>query len=354
MKKEERKLLFLFKYVILFVVKDRSFPSTSSGRTACNIFPPVRVELVETYRTVFSFYEKVNMHAKYTYLTYSLSCLIVISNLGMQITKMPCNLKKKFVRTAIAKSPELDSIRQQWHINNTPQEVVDISQGKIRIKEEIPHGKRYGTCHNYAFTKLMGIVGKAPQILNIWGQKDYYGDHYLKIYEFFDLLEPNAVLQPGDLAVYLRRNEKGFKDVTHTGSVVGDDCIESKWGPIPAVFEHPIWYVPVQFENDVRYLRLKMSGPDLLDKIQQRLQQKQVKKRYEDLAQRAQQELFNNIKEYEQDKSKGYKISMSLEYNMNTHLDIPDENGITPLMHAERIGCEDLKEFFAAYQQYSE
>ncbi|HEX4068502.1 MAG TPA: hypothetical protein VHX42_00230, partial [Candidatus Babeliales bacterium] len=163
------------------------------------------------------------MHKKYTYI---LSLIIFPSIFTMQITKVPLSLKKKFVRTTINKSPELDAIRKKFRFYSSPQEVVDISQGKIVIKEEIPLGKRYGTCHNYAFTKLMGIVGKAPQKLNILGQKDYYGDNYLKIYEFFDFLEPGVALQPGDLAVYVRQDEKGFKDVTHTGIVVGDDCIE--------------------------------------------------------------------------------------------------------------------------------
>ncbi len=288
--------------------------------------------------------------------TYSLALIISPSIIGMQLTKRPFNVNKKFIRNVIGRSPELCAIRQKWSINNSPQEVVDISQGKIVIKEEIPYGKRYGTCHNYAFTKTMGIVGQAPKILNILGQTDYYGDDYLKAFHFFDILEPAAALQPGDLAIYLKQNEKGLKEITHTGIVVSDDCIESKWGPIRGIFEHPIWYVPEGFGDHCRYLRLKISGDNLLVKIQKRLQQKQVKKRYDILARRAQQQLFDNIKEYEQNKCSlnASKIYTSLEYNMNVHLDIPDAHGITPLMHAERIGCEDLQELFAAYQKYNE
>jgi hypothetical protein len=301
------------------------------------------------------------MH-KQTIFTYSLSCLIVTSNLGMHLTKIPSNIKKKFIRTVIKQSPELDTIRQQWHINNTPQEAVDISQGKIRIKEEVPHGKRYGVCHNYAFTKLMGIVGK-PKILNILGQKDYYAGlqankaYGVNILEFFDIVDGKS-MQPGDIAMYIADNkEENFLNrIMHTGIVVGDDCIESKWGPISAVFEHPIWYVPAQFGNHIIYNRLNIEKSRLLEVIQERLNQESVKETYAECAHKHQQELFDRIKQYEQDKSSinGSKIFMSLEYDMNVHLDVPDENGITPLMHAERIGCEDLKDFFAAYQQYSE
>ena len=300
------------------------------------------------------------MH-KYTYFTYLLSLIIFSSAFGMQLTKRPSSLKQKFIRTAIAKSPELDAIRQKldrgtWDGKNGPQEVVDISQGKIRIKEEIPYGKRCGSCHNYVFTKKMRIVGDAPRILNILGQNDYYEGNYLKIYKFFDLLEPGAVVQPGDLAVYLKQNEKGFKEIAHTGIVVNDDCIESKWGTIRAVFEHPLWYVPVKFGDHCRYFRPKISGDDLLVEVQKKLQQKQIKKRYDTLAWRAQKQLFDNIKQYEQDQLRDNfgEIYSTLEFNMNVHLDIPDENGITPLMHAERIGCETLKEMFEIYQKYNE
>jgi hypothetical protein len=281
--------------------------------------------------------------------------------IGMQLIKKPTPVKKNFIRTVIGKSLELDAIRQKldigkWDGRNGPQEIVDISQGNIRIKEKIPYGKRYGSCHNYAFTKKMGIVGQAPKTLNILGQTDYYGDDYLKICKFFDLLEPGAVVQPGDIAVYLRQNEKGFKEIAHTGIVVNDDCIESKWGTIRAVFEHPLWYVPVKFGDHCRYFRPKIGGNDLLVKVQKKLQQKQIKKRYDTLAWCAQKQLFDNIKQYEQDQLRDNfgEIYSTLEFNMNTHLDIPDENGVTPLMHAQRIGCVKLQEMFAIYQKYNE
>lgn len=291
------------------------------------------------------------------FFIHSLSCLIVTSSFGMQLVKKPFHFKKNFIRTAIAKSAELDAMRKTWRINNSPQDIVDISQGKIVIKEEILLGKRYGTCHNYAFTKLMGIIGKTPKVLNIRGQKDYYGDHYLKTYDFFDLLAPGASLQAGDLAVYILEDENGLvEDVTHTGIVVGDDCIESKWGPIPAVFEHPIWYVPANFGDCCLYLRSKMNGSDLLASIQKRLQQKRVKKRYDVLALAAQKALCNAIERYEQNKfdENFDEICTLLEYHMNVYLDVPDENGVTPLVHAEKIGCEKLKKLFAAYQKYNE
>ena len=300
------------------------------------------------------------------YYIYSLFLIISFSLVGMQLTKTPSRLNKKFVRTAINQSDSLDAMRKAWRINHSPQEVVDISQGKIKIKEEISLGKRYGVCHNYAFTKLMGIVGK-PKVLNIRGQRDYYAYadiaddgkeelSGLSILDFFDPVSGQSP-QPGDLAVYIADGEEKnmFNRIMHTGIVVGDDCIESKWGPISAVFEHPIWYVPESFGNRIVYIRLNINVSDLLPKVQEKLKQAPIKKKYAESAQKNQQKLFDNIKEYERDKSKGGpKIYTLLEYDMNVHLDIPDENGITPLMHAKKIKCEYLEEFFAAYEAHKE
>lgn len=281
----------------------------------------------------------------------------------MHITKIAPGMKKKFVRNVINQSEELDIMRQKWRVKDSPQDVVNISQGKIIIKEEIPLGRRYGTCHNYAFTKLMGIVGKAPKVLNIPGLEDYYAglfkdkEYGVSIIEFFDVIDGKSV-RPGDIIMYIssEREKDLLHRITHTGIVVGDDCIESKWGPIRAVFEHPIWYVPAAFGNRAIYGRLKMSGPDLLKAVQKRLQQKSVKEIYDAEACHEQQLLFDKIKQYEQNRwfEKAYQIYHGLEYNMNIQINAPDENGLTPRMHAKKMQCERLEELFAAYEEYNE
>lgn len=289
-------------------------------------------------------------------LIYSLSFIIINSTLGMQLTKIPSGIKKKFVRSVINISPELDIMRQKWNRPNYPQDVVDISQGEIVIKEKIARGKRYGTCHNYAFTKKMGIVGKAPSLLNIRGGcEDYYGVSYINVLDFFKFVkaDDSDPMQPGDIIVYAKNEERW--DITHTGIVRGDDCIESSWGEIPAVFEHPIWYVPAGFGNYVMYGRLTMSESDFLAAVQKRSQQKWVRKRYDVLARYAQQRFVDSIKEYGKhiyplELERLFDILTRLDNRMDIHLNIPDEYGVTPLMHAERIGCEHLKTMLAAYE----
>jgi hypothetical protein len=336
------------------IYKDRSIYFDKLNTNGTEYFKSVRPEPVEGNEQ-----QRIHMRTQ-KLLIYSLSLIIINQTLGMQINKIPLGMKKKFVRTAINKSKELDTMRQTWSPKDSPQDVVGISKGKITIKERIAQGKRYGTCHNYAFTSLMGIVGKAPSLLNIMGQKDYYADAYINSSEFFELRKPDAPMHQGDLVVYFSKDEKGsFDDITHAGIVVGDDCIESKWGSIPAVFEHPVWYVPTSFGNHCFYYKLKVSGPDLLAEVQKRSQQKWVKKRYDVLARYAQQGFVDSIKEYgkhiyplEIDRLRD--ILLKLEYRMDIHLNKPDEHGITPLMHAEKIGCEHLKSLFAAYDKYNE
>jgi hypothetical protein len=308
------------------------------------------------------------MRIKQVSFIYLLFFTMSFSLVGMHITTRKIGTKKSLFncRNLINKSDELDIIRQKFDKKNSPQDIKNISQGKIVIKEEIPLGKRYGTCHNYAFTKLMGIVGKAPKVLNIPGLEDYYAgllkdkEYGVSIVEFFDPVAndgPNPK-QPGDIIMYISPDKEKdlLQRITHTGIVVGDDCIESKWGPIRAVFEHPIWYVPACFGNMVIYGRLKMSGPDLLKAVQKRLQQDAVKEMYGAQAYHAQQLFFDKIKQYEQNRwlDKAYEIYDELEYNMNVHIDVPDENGLTPRMHAKKMQCERLEELFAAYEKFNE
>lgn len=253
----------------------------------------------------------------------------------------------------IHKSEELDVIRQKFGIENSCQDVIDVSEGKIVIKKTIPLGTRYGICHNYAFTNLMGIVGKASTVLNITGQLDYYARDCVDILNFFGPV--HGAVQPGDIIIYVSNNIP-----THTGIVTGHDCIESKWGVIRAVFEHPTWYVPADFGDQAYYLRPKINGHELRVAVQNRLKQESIKKRYDAEGRLEQQALYALIKDHQQfyrddnrDKIDDsiHEIYTQLECRMNMHINVPDENGLTPYMHAEKIGCKKLQHLFAAYER---
>lgn len=306
------------------------------------------------------------------FLIYPLFFTISISLVGMQVATKRLGASKVALlkySNLLNKSEELDVIRKKFDIKNSPQEVRDISQGMITIKEEISLGRRYGVCHNYAFTKLMGIVGKAPKVLNITGTIDYYEgatqitdsefvESGVNILDFFDVLGVNTFRQMGDIVVYVsgEKEKDLLHRITHTGIFIGDDYVESKWGPIPAVFEHPLRCVPACFGNHIMYARLKMSGPELLEAVQKRLDQNTVKEEYQKHACHNQQELFDLIKRYEHNESVEniYEIYKHLEMNMNVQINLTDQNGLTPSMHAERIGCDELQQLFEAYENNKE
>jgi hypothetical protein len=300
----------------------------------------------------------MTLNNTHKFLTYSLflTTSTAVFSMNIAITKF-CSKKITTPRysTIINKSKKLDSIRQAFSINNSPQNIKDISQGIISIKEEIPLGKRYGVCHNYAFTKLMGIVGKAPSLLNITGQREYYAANGINILNFFEPA-PKDNLQLNDVIIFVSTDTwpDSISQITHTGIVISDDRIESKWGPIPAVFEHPTWYVPQQFGNNAYYLRPKITGNALLQAVQKKLQKKSVKKIYDSINNASQQALFALINQPEDENYYYNKIYSALEYNMNIHINVPDENGLTALMHAERLGYERLIDLFTAYEKFNE
>ena len=322
-------------------------------RTGRENFYSVRPEPVEGNERQ----RKPHMHMQKLLI---LSLIITTPILGMQLAKTSSSMKKKFVRTILDKSPELDIMRQKWECPHSLQDVVDISQGKIVIKEKIARGKRYGTCHNYAFTTLMGIAGKAPSLLNIRGGcEDYYGANYIDVLEFFKFVknDDSDPMQPGDIIIYVK-DYKGL-NITHTGIVRSNDCIESTWGTIPAVFEHPIWHVPAGFGNYFMCGRLIMSESEFLAAVQKKSQQKWTRKKYDVLARYAQQRFVDSIKEYGKhihplEIDRLFHILTCLDNRMDIHLNVPDENGVTPLMLADEIGCEHLKKLFAEYAAHNE
>lgn len=266
---------------------------------------------------------------------------------GMHITSTFLTKKTIYQKysSCIKKSDKLDAIRKAFSRKNSPQDIINISEGVIRIKEQIPLGKRYGTCHNYAFTTLMGITGKAPELLNIEGRLDYYASNGINILDFFDYAP--VPRQPGDIILYKANNKPltNINQITHTARVIGDDLIESKWGAINAVFEHPTWYVPASFGNMATYYKPKITGQELLTAVQNRLAQLAVKELYDAHACEDQQYLFDLIHR----RSGNADIWKFLENYMNVHVDLPDKDGITARMYAEKIGDRQLIDLLLAY-----
>lgn len=272
----------------------------------------------------------------------------------MQLTQ------KKFIVGRIAtlkysslinRSEKLDKMRQAFTNVSSIEKIINISEGAIAA-EEITVGKRYGTCHNYVFTTLMGITGKAPVLLNIVGQHDYYSFNGINILDFFS----NAPIphQPGDILIYntAARDQPitSINQITHTGIVVGDDLIKSKWGTREGVLVHPTWYVPTIYGNRGTYYRLKVTGEALFKAVKERLAQPEVKELYDQIAQNDQQELFDLINNYQRE-DVIYCIWKHLELHMNVHVNMPNKDGLTARMLAKKRGNKKIIKLLAAYDE---
>lgn len=125
-----------------------------------------------------------------------------------------------------------------------------IEDPSIKIVEAIPQGKRYGVCHDYAISKLLGLKGLIPETFPIRGNGDWYDE--------FNFLEDycqevsETEKEANDLAIY--KNNHGF--IRHTGLVVDSNTIESKWGTCPAILSHPPLTVPLHYGDNIHYYRL--------------------------------------------------------------------------------------------------
>jgi len=139
---------------------------------------------------------------------------------------------------------------------------------KVSVKEELSKEKRYGVCHDYALSTVLGIKGRVSEYMTIMGNSDWYSD--LLVLE--DYFIPTDDPQEGDIAVYyLGQRGTNSGDIAHTGIVCGKDCVESKWGYRKEVFIHPTFHVRPYFGNKVCFYRKTKSNEEIVKDLQNKL-----------------------------------------------------------------------------------
>jgi hypothetical protein len=125
--------------------------------------------------------------------------------------------------------------------------------------------ERYGECHNYAISKKLGLVGKIHKILPIAGLNDWH-----TIFKFTEnYCKEVAIPQKGDLITYYDNNTS--TTVLHTGLVLDDDMVESKWSTFPEVLAHPTFHIPANWGNHVRYHRIIKPTEEIIEDIQNKI-----------------------------------------------------------------------------------
>lgn len=208
--------------------------------------------------------------------------------------------------------------------------VKDIA---IKIVERIPEGKRYGVCHNYAITKILGAQ------FNIPGREDWHDN-----LNFLDYCEKVSVPQVGDLAIY--KFDEQSSGVLHTGLVCGDNCVESKMGTDPFIVQHSPSMVPFCYGNHVEYHRLVKPKKEVIVDLQ--------KKIHADFSIRSRCAHINRNLVFHADLPgesafSNYWIQDTVERNMCADVNASNSTGQTLLMLAAKNNKEDLAKMLIAY-----
>lgn len=145
----------------------------------------------------------------------------------------------------------------------TPSEVEQLDP-TTTIVQIVDPAQRYGTCHNYAFSKHLGLLGQVHTKLSIIGCGDWY--HSYNILENFERVQKP---KHGDIVIYKKSPDDTH--ITHTGIVDGDDFVESKWGIKRFICRHKTFHAPYNYGNHVEYYTARTSNAIIIETLQQKI-----------------------------------------------------------------------------------
>jgi len=131
----------------------------------------------------------------------------------------------------------------------------------IKIIKQIPEGKRYGVCYDYAVSKALNCVGKIPSLLLIEG-----GEKWITKYNILnDYFKETAYPKKGDIVSYRSTT------IHHLGVVHDTNYVDSKWGIKDYICRHLTFYVPSAYGGEVRYHTLIMPIKDVIQDINKKI-----------------------------------------------------------------------------------
>jgi hypothetical protein len=137
----------------------------------------------------------------------------------------------------------------------------------ITILEPVPNGKRYGVCHNYAISRILGLKGSVHETLPICGWHDWYAEfNFLN-----DYCQKITNPQKGDLAVYY--NSRFDSTILHSAIVYDPekDLVEDKWVYRKDVLIHPTYHIPTSYGNYVEYYRVIKSPDEVIQDMKRKI-----------------------------------------------------------------------------------
>jgi len=222
---------------------------------------------------------------------------------------------RKFIDSKLAVSYEDVVMREAIEKIATPHK--NYPDLKIKMKK-YTHAKRIGCCHDYTFDKWMKINKIDRSHLK---EKRLSNNFYCCA--LFLLARPVKKPKPQYLCVYgtLKLNCGISKEeIFHSGIVCNDTkLIKSKWGVVPAIFEHYLSYVPSKYGDNVFYLK-PPSAKSFLETINN-------------------QNYLQHVRKFDETTKHGESLLLQgkiffLELNPHVCVDVRDDEGRTPLILA--------------------
>lgn len=189
------------------------------------------------------------------------------SILGLQSILLATTLFVASTTLALEESNNQPTDAQRAELGGFPIKDIIGKYPSITIIEEQPINKRYGTCHNYAISKKLGLKGKISKTFPIIGIEDWYKIlHFTKKY-----CHEVSTPQKGDLVTY--HDNPYSPTINHTGLVYDDGIVESKWGIETEILIHPTFYVPPRYGKHVKYHRINKETNEIIEDLKKTISQ---------------------------------------------------------------------------------
>ena len=282
---------------------------------------------------------------------YLLTSLLVQANLIM-----PCNFHTP---GALYNPHEAYSLNKDLE-NGYWNQDGSTKDPSIKILEQVPEGERYGECHNYALSKALGLKGKIPEELPLFGCSDWWDD---EINFLRDYCEKTDKPKPGDIARYTKWSWDTLSTrTTHTALVYDyeNDLVESKWWIWNDVLIHPTHTLPESWLGDVEYYTIVIPQDEIIKDIKRKLSEQN---HFTQKVQKERTTLHNwlidlsNGKENERIRFKGQRsadpsvqIATALKQCMLIDINTTNEDAQSPLMLAAKHNKSDIVKTLLTYK----
>lgn len=165
---------------------------------------------------------------------------------------------------------QLDQLRWELWMSDVNERNIN-EYPSITIVEKQPKGIRYGNCHNYAISTLLGLKGQISENIPLAEGQDWYTEfNFLGNY-----CKKVSTPKQWDLVVYRFARHS---EIEHTGIYHKDGTVESKWGGLRRIYKAPTFHIPIKYGNCVKYYRINRPIDKIIKDMKKKVSQPNYQK----------------------------------------------------------------------------